>query len=97
MSKTLPISEVKARLPELVAGVSEREEEVVVTKNGRPAAMLVNYDDYRRQQATLDTLSDPEMMAQIGRSRQFYAGRRKGLTLDQVFKEEPASPKPRAR
>ena len=28
MTKTLPISEVKARLPELVNGISEREEEV---------------------------------------------------------------------
>ena len=41
MAKTLPLSEVKTRLPELVAGVDEREEEVVVTKNGRPAAVLV--------------------------------------------------------
>ena len=39
MAKTLPISEVKARLPELVDGVMEREEEVVVTRNGRPAAV----------------------------------------------------------
>ena len=43
MSRTLPISEVKARLPELVTGVAEREEEIVVTRNGRPAAVLVNY------------------------------------------------------
>jgi hypothetical protein len=28
MAKTLPLSEVKARLPELVAGVDEREEEL---------------------------------------------------------------------
>ena len=40
MAKTLPLSEVKTRLPELVAGVDEREEEIVVTKNGRPAAVL---------------------------------------------------------
>lgn len=33
MAKTLP--EVKTRLPELVTGMEEREEEVVVTKNGR--------------------------------------------------------------
>jgi prevent-host-death family protein len=45
MSRTLPISEVKARLPELVTGVAEREEEIVVTKNGRPAAMLVNCEE----------------------------------------------------
>ena len=42
MAKTLPLSEVKTRLPELVTGIEECEEEVVVTKNGRPAAMLVN-------------------------------------------------------
>jgi hypothetical protein len=32
MAKILPISDVKARLPELVAGVMEREEEIVVTR-----------------------------------------------------------------
>ncbi len=37
MAKTLPLSEVKTRLPELVAGVAEREEEIMVTKNGHPA------------------------------------------------------------
>jgi prevent-host-death family protein len=42
MAKTVSLSEVKARLPELVAGVQEREEEVVVTKSGRPAAILIN-------------------------------------------------------
>jgi len=36
MAKTLPLSGVKTRLPELITGVEEREEEVVVTKNGRP-------------------------------------------------------------
>ena len=45
MAKTLSLSEVKTRLPELVAGVQEREEEVIVTKNGRPAAILMNIDD----------------------------------------------------
>ena len=48
MAKTLPLSEVKTRLPELVTGVEEREEEVVVTKNGRPAAVLINVQEYAR-------------------------------------------------
>ena len=43
MSQTLPISEVKARLPELVTGVEEREEEIVVTRRGKPAAVLINF------------------------------------------------------
>ena len=85
MSRTLPISEVKARLPELVTSVAEREEEIVVTRNGRPAAMLVSYEDYRRQRDTLDVLSDPDMMKQIRQSLRFYAKRRKGLSWDEVF------------
>jgi prevent-host-death family protein len=88
---------VKARLPELVTGVSEREEEVVVTKNGRPAAMLVSYDEYRRQRDTLDILSDPEVMKQIQQSRRFFTKKGKGLSFEGVFGEPQASRKPRAR
>jgi prevent-host-death family protein len=97
VSRTLPISEVKARLPELVTSVAEREEEIVVTRNGRPAAMLVNYDEYRRQRDTLDILSDPDMMKQIRRSRRFYARSAKGLSFEDVFGAPPVPAKKRSR
>ena len=91
MAKTLSLSEVKARLPELVAGVQEREEEVVVTKNGRPAAILINVDEYTRLKETLDVLSDPVLMKQIGRSQVFYKAGKKGLSFEDVF-GEPFTP-----
>jgi prevent-host-death family protein len=87
MAKTLPLSEVKTRLPELVAGVQEREEEVVVTKNGRPAAILINVDEYTRLKETLDVLSDPVLMKQIGKSQAFYKAGKKGLSFEDVFGE----------
>jgi prevent-host-death family protein len=87
MAKTLPISEVKARLPELVTGVQEREEEVVVTRNGRPAAVLVSYAEFERLKETLDVLSDPDLMRQIEESRAFYAAGGKGLSFEDVFGE----------
>ena len=85
MTKTLPISEVKARLPELVAGVLDRDEEVIVTRNGRPAAMLVNIDEYERLKETLDVLSDPDMMRQIRESERYFAKGGKGLSFEEVF------------
>ena len=97
MLRTLPISEVKARLPELVTGVSEREEEIVVTRNGRPAAMLVSYEDYQRQRDTLEILSDPDMMTEIRRSRRFYAKKGKGLSFEDVFGEPRTLAKKRSR
>jgi antitoxin YefM len=96
MPRTLPISEVKARLPELVTGVEEREEEIVVTRKGKPAAVLVNYEEYERLKGTLDVLSDPDLMKQIRRSRRFYAAGGKGLSLEDVFRETTGRAKRRA-
>jgi antitoxin YefM len=87
MTKTLSLSEVKTRLPELVAGVQEREEEVIVTKNGQPAAILMNIDEYTRLKETLDVLSDPGLMSQIAESRAFYKTKHKGLSFEDVFGE----------
>lgn len=87
MAKTLPLSEVKTRLPELITGVQEREEEVVVTKNGRPAAVLINYDEYERLKETLEVLSDPDLMQQIHASQTFYRRGKKGLAFEDVFGE----------
>ena len=87
MVKTLPISEVKARLPELVSGVAERDDEIVVTRNGKPAAVLVSYDEYERLKETLDVLSDERLMKQIRASESYLAGGGKGLSFEEVFGE----------
>lgn len=87
MAKILPISEVKAHLPELVNGVAEREEEIVVTRNGKPAAMLVSYAEYERLKETLDVLSDPDLMRQIRESEAYFASGKKGLSFEEVFGE----------
>lgn len=97
MARTLPISEVKARLPELVTGVQEREEEIVVTRKGKPAAVLVNYGEYERLKDTIEVLSDADLVKQIRRSRRFYAAGGKGLSIEDVFRETSARARRRAR
>jgi prevent-host-death family protein len=97
MTKTLPISEVKTHLTSLLTGVEEREEEVVVTRNGKPAAVLVNYDEYARLKATLEVLSDAELMAQIARSRKFFAARGKAVSFEEIFEEPVRNPRSRRR
>jgi prevent-host-death family protein len=83
-------------LPELVTGVEEREEEVVVTRKGRPAAVLVNVAEYERLKATVDVLSDPELMRQIQRGRRYFAAGGKGLSIEQAFAERPAKRRKRS-
>jgi prevent-host-death family protein len=96
MAKILPISELKARLPELVTGVEEREEEIIVTRNGRPAAMLVSYAEYERLKETLDVLSDPDLMRQIRESEAHFRSGKKSLSFEEVF-GEPLVPRRKRR
>ncbi|HCB05513.1 MAG TPA: type II toxin-antitoxin system Phd/YefM family antitoxin [Nocardioides sp.] len=55
--QTLPISKVKDRLNELVDAASVTHEQVTITKNGSPAAVLVGADEWESLQETLFWLS----------------------------------------
>lgn len=65
MTETLSLSYVKAHLSELTDRVEGEHERVVVTRNGRPAAVLLSPEDLESLEETLATLSDPELMRQI--------------------------------
>jgi antitoxin YefM len=97
MPQTLSIAEAKARFPELVADVEERDEEIIVMKKGKPAAVLVNYSEYERLKETLEVLSDPQLMQQIRSSLHFYAEGKKGFSFEEVFDEPLAAQKKRKR
>ncbi len=97
VARTLPISEVKTRLPELVTDIEEREEEIVVTRNGKPVAVLVNYAEYERVKETIDVLSDADLMRQIRKSQGFYAAGNKGFSFEDVFGEPLIPSKKRRR
>ena len=97
MAKTLPLSEVKTHFPSLVSEVETREEEVIVTRNGKPAAVLVNFDEFARLKATLDVLSNPEMMRQIRASRRFFRTAKSGTSFDDVFGQPLRPPTKRRR
>jgi antitoxin YefM len=68
--EALPLSAVKARLSELVDRVEREDDRVVVTRNGRPAAVLVSPDDLESLEETLAVLSDPALLAKVRKGQQ---------------------------
>lgn len=54
---TLPLADVKARLSAVLDDVSRTHERVVVTRNGRPEAVILSVDDLAAIEETLDVLS----------------------------------------
>ena len=69
MSDTLPLAEIKAHLSEIVDRVEREHDRVVLTRNGRPAAVIMSPADLEALEDTLDLLSDPEALAEIKAAR----------------------------
>lgn len=56
---------VRDQFSEFVERVQRQHERVTVTKNGRPAAVLVSVEDLDALEETLAILSDPDAMKAI--------------------------------
>ncbi len=86
--KTLPLTEVKAKLSELVDEVESRDERVVITRKGRPAAVLISQDELESWLETLEVTSDRALMTEIRRGiRQLERGQTVGY--EDVFGGKP--------
>ncbi len=65
VSQTVPVRELRSNLSRLLSDVADRRDHVIVTRNGRPAAVLVPIDEYEALEETADILADPEALAAI--------------------------------
>ena len=84
--KTVPLSEAKAKLSSLLDSVEGRDEEIVITRNGRAVAVLVSPGDFESWKETAAVRADADLIAEIRRGlRAFKRGRAKLYTLDELF------------
>ena len=83
MEETLPLAEIKAHLSEIVDRVEQEHDRVVLTRNGRAAAVIMSPEDLEALEDTLELLSDPAALEEIDRARQDVA-RGKVVTADEL-------------
>lgn len=69
LSEHLPLAEVKNRLSEVVDRIEREHGRVVITKHGRPAAVVLSVEDLESLEETLEILSNPELMRAIEEGR----------------------------
>lgn len=85
MTDQLPLADVQSRLSELVDGVEAEHRRIVITRHGKPAAVLIAPDDLDALEDTLDLLSDAEAMASLRRAQDDIApGRVERLSEDEA-------------
>jgi prevent-host-death family protein len=80
MSETIPFTEAKAHLSELVDRTLREHERFIVTRNGVPAAVLVSPEDLESLEETVDILQDKALLESIRTSRR-EAAEGKGVRL----------------
>jgi antitoxin YefM len=73
MSRTLPLAEIKAHLSEIVDQIEEEHERVILTRKGRPAAVLLSPNDLEALEDTVELLADPVAREDIERARREIA------------------------
>lgn len=83
--KTLPLAEAKAKLSRLIDQVATMDEQIVITRNGRPAAVLVSLDEYEGWKETQAIRSDRELMAEIRRGLRALRRGGKIYTLEELL------------
>lgn len=84
--KTLPLSEVKTRLSELVDRVVSKDEEIVITMGGRMTAVLMSVGKFEGWKETIAIRSDRELMAEIRKGvRSLKSKKARLYTLDKLF------------
>ena len=69
---TEPLRTVRDRFSEFVERVEGHHERVVVTRNGTPAAVLINPDDLESLEETIAVLGDAAAVAELVEAHRAY-------------------------
>jgi len=82
----MPLADVKNRLSEVVDRLEREHGRVVITKHGRPAAVVLNIEDLEGLEETLSVLSDPKLMRRVRQGQaDIESGKVQQLTKDEAL------------
>lgn len=66
--KAVTATNAKNSFLEILRDAEERGEEILVTRNGRPCAVVVSAEEWESLLETIEILSDPDLMRRIDRA-----------------------------
>jgi len=70
MTITVPLTELRPKLPKIMDRLSKYFDRCIVTRHGKPEAVILAEEDYESLLETLDILSDQKLMKDIKRAQE---------------------------
>ena len=87
-TKTYSLTEGRTRFCEMVREAEATYDRYVLTKDGKPAAVLMSYDEYEGMLETIDLERDPKLADEIlQRFEDVRTGKTKPIPLSEVKKK----------
>jgi len=86
MVNTISIRELRPKLASIVKSVHERFDRYIITKRGRPEAVIIGIEDYESILETMDIQSDKALMRRL-RNADADIRKKRGVLLENVRKE----------
>ncbi|NWG04721.1 MAG: type II toxin-antitoxin system Phd/YefM family antitoxin [Syntrophaceae bacterium] len=84
--KALSVSEAKMKLSGLIDTINATDEEILITKNGRPAAVLISPEEFESLKETIAVRSDAALMKEIKKGLRALKMKKVNLyTLEELF------------
>jgi antitoxin YefM len=84
--RTLPVTEARQTLPLLVSRMRRLMDRTIITRKGKPEAVLMSFEEYESWVETLELLSRPETVRGIREGlADLKAGRR--VSFEEAFGE----------
>ena len=86
-SRFVGMHELRKELTKLLEALKEEGQEVVITRQGKPTAVIIDVEKYLEVQQALREFSDPEYLAELLEARrEIREG--KGVPAEEVFKRK---------
>ena len=85
MTRTFPLSHVKVNLSRLVADVIRRDDEIIITRNGKPAAVLMSAEEFESWKETQEIKQNSDLMREIRRGLKALHRKKGSYEIKELF------------
>lgn len=86
MNQIIPISDLQTKTKKVVDGVKTSKDAVIITQRGRPAVLIVDYEEYLSMVHTLDEMSQPDWADRLAEAES-DSRKGRGLSLTDMEKK----------
>lgn len=78
IQKIIPVTEFRGKVLETVRRAQSTGREYIITTRGKPAAVVISFDEWESLMETLEIKKDRKLMRQIAKNKRYFERGGKG-------------------